>query len=972
MKTIILVIFAMIAHVAVAQGPAAGNGRAQLDALMQVVDHADDSKIVAAGNKFTAYLNAEDPSPADDLEPFAKNAVPDTVRAEVWCYAGESYYAMQELELALKYAKQSYDLLRRGHDWSRLGDCSSLLAAIYFRKSDYPNAIIYAKESNAVAVKLGDKADISSSLNSLAVIFLGARCPNDALGYALKAITYSEATGDSTRLAIQCGTTSEIYHSLKRDEDALRYARRAYEIETARNRPGKAAVRQSQMASALIGLGRLGEAKETLLKAVPQLEKDGNLLSLNICNNQLGEIELEQKNYSQAIAYFTRAQKFFAKVGNRYNESHSQMGLYQALKGSNPSAAMQHLERYSEIKDSLYRSEIEEQLVEFNAKYKNDELQHQNEMEKNKQVRTMLIALMVASILIAIIALLWTRYRYHRRHRALLRQQQIYKDQFFTNITHEFRTPLSIIQMASQSIIDSDGANVDELHKHGAVIQRQGNNLLTLVNQLLDIAKLRAGETSAPSWRHGDVVELLRVLVDGFGPVAQAKQVKLAFASSQEQVMMDLIPDYLQKIMVNLLGNAFKFSHPGQEVLVHCQVADGDQLRLTVSDEGDGMSPEQQAHIFEPFYQADTESHHIGTGIGLSLVHLCVQAMNGAIQLYSAPGMGTTFVLTFPLHNSKDAEEITAQDLGVQFKSLVMPASVDHEQPVAAESGDADDPIVLIVEDSNDVARYMAHQLRGNYRFHFATNGREGLEQAQALVPDLIITDVMMPEMDGFEFTSRVRAHELLCHIPVVMVTARSMPEDRVHGLQVGADAYLEKPFREDELRVRVTKLLEQRDVLRRKWGSLIEQQLDGAPAPVAAPAAEDAPDAPAQQPAGSDNGQPELQMGEKDRAFLDKFVELVKEQLDDCDLNYEQLAAGMCVTRVQLNRKIKAISGVTTQKYIHNIRIATAKRLLTDTDLYLDQVALRCGIDSTAYFCNVFKKATGMTPTQWRDLSAQ
>ena len=402
---------------------------------------------------------------------------------------------------------------------------------------------------------------------------------------------------------------------------------------------------------------------------------------------------------------------------------------------------------------------------------------------------------------------------------------------------------------------------------------------------------------------------------------------------------MDFIPEYVKQTVSNLLSNAIKFSAEGRHIMLTSKCKDGDFI-LTVCDEGKGMAPEVLRNIFRPFYQAPDQSMSIGTGVGLSIVKLDVEAMNGRIEVHSAVGKGTVFIVALPL---SCGEKLNRH---FDFNDYVQPGAIREVVETECEAnedvvheGMENATRILIVEDTPEVARLQMNQLNSDFNYYFAQNGAEGLERAAAIVPDLIITDVMMPGMDGFEFCRRLRASGALNHIPVIMVTAKCTHEDKMAGLEAGADAFLEKPFHADELNVRVVKLLEQRSLLQQKWSSDIDdgsRDLSGVP--------------------------------ESSRKFINDFTDAVNNCLKTGELDHNKIADALCITRIQLNRKVKAITGLTTTEYISRIRISLAKKLLDNPDMLIGDIAQRCGVEDVAYFSSVFKKATGYTPSGWRN----
>ena len=512
------------------------------------------------------------------------------------------------------------------------------------------------------------------------------------------------------------------------------------------------------------------------------------------------------------------------------------------------------------------------------------------------------------------------------------------KSNFFTNITHEFRTPLTVIHSAAGHIMKETPVD-SPLHRDAEDIMRHGKSLLSLINQILDIAKLSSGSRCRPEYCRGDIVGYVTMICECHRPYARTRDISIIYSPAEPSVEMDFIPEYVKQTVSNLLSNAIKFSAEGRHIMLTSKCKDGDFI-LTVCDEGKGMAPEVLRNIFRPFYQAPDQSMSIGTGVGLSIVKLDVEAMNGRIEVHSAVGKGTVFIVALPL---SCGEKLNRH---FDFNDYVQPGAIREVVETECEAnedvvheGMENATRILIVEDTPEVARLQMNQLNSDFNYYFAQNGAEGLERAAAIVPDLIITDVMMPGMDGFEFCRRLRASGALNHIPVIMVTAKCTHEDKMAGLEAGADAFLEKPFHADELNVRVVKLLEQRSLLQQKWRSAIDdgaRDLSGIP--------------------------------ESSRKFINDFTDAVNNCLKTGELDHNTIADALCITRIQLNRKVKAITGLTTTEYISRIRISLAKKLLDNPDMLIGDIAQRCGVEDVAYFSSVFKKATGYTPSGWRN----
>ena len=472
------------------------------------------------------------------------------------------------------------------------------------------------------------------------------------------------------------------------------------------------------------------------------------------------------------------------------------------------------------------------------------------------------------------------------------------------------------------------------------VIERQGNGLLALINQLLDISKIKSA-VGNPDWHRGNITAYLAMLVESYRDYARTRHIDLAFAADGP-VEMDFVPDYVAKAMNNLLSNAFKFTpHQGKVSVAVSRKAD--HLTISVSDTGAGMSREIAAHVFEPFYQGRDGGRNVGTGVGLALVKQIVDAIEGHITVDSRPGEGTTFCISLPIR--RNASVLPSLDLLAHpLPEILLPE--EREIPSDTLSGDADACRLLIIEDNADIAAYIGAQFPQDYALAYADNGIDGMEKALQLVPDLIITDLMMPGIDGLELCRRVRDNAVLNHIPIIVVTAKISEQERIAGLQAGADAYLAKPFNSDELRTRVEKLLEGRRLLREKY----RLSLDASTSADTSTTLSD-------------------KSAEADRLFLSKVTDTIYLSLSHHrDISVATLASAMCMSSSQLYRKLLALTDCPPATYIQQIKIKKAKHLLeSDPRLTLNEVAERCGFEVYASFSRAFKNVCGISPNDFR-----
>ncbi len=546
-------------------------------------------------------------------------------------------------------------------------------------------------------------------------------------------------------------------------------------------------------------------------------------------------------------------------------------------------------------------------------------------------------AYLLYALLLSASVWLFSSYRLRRKlelqEARRLKELDAFKNRFFTNITHEFRTPLTVILGASRQL----GSQVDKGQKNKTqLIQRSGERLLRLINQILDLAKLES-DSLRIKYIQDDVIPFLHEIVENLQPLADSRKVQLRLESPASGILMDYDPERLLQIVYNLLSNALKHTPSGGEVRLQAAVTEFQKqqtLEIRVSDTGEGIPGEHLPHIFERFYQVEKSQspHTEGTGIGLSLSRELVRAMNGQIDVQSTPGKGTTFTVLLPITN-------TALPAGQQSSVRPMPQPEIEKgprpSPATAPGGQ-----VLIIEDHPDVAEYLEACLGRHYQLDFAYNGREGVEKALETVPDLIVSDVMMPEKDGFEVCELLKNDLRTSHIPIVLLTAKAGVENRIAGLRRGADAYLAKPFHEEELRATLANLLEQRRKLQKRFARQ-HQNPDGPPAPPVEPGLSD------------------------EEAFLQDVRNIIQQRLSDAAFSVEDLSQSLALSPRQLHRKLAALTGQPPSALIRDMRLAKAKELLQTQKMNVSETAYQVGFDDPKYFSRVFKKAFGLPPSK-------
>lgn len=531
------------------------------------------------------------------------------------------------------------------------------------------------------------------------------------------------------------------------------------------------------------------------------------------------------------------------------------------------------------------------------------------------------------------------------------------KTQLYTNITHEFRTPLTVILGMAQQV-----KNNPETHLNNGMdmIIRNGESLLKLVNEMLDLSKLETGKMQL-QLINGDVINFLRYIVESFHSLAESQHKQLHFLSEMDALQTEYDPEKLRQIIANLLSNALKFTPERGNIYISVTeqtVPDSPNkilLAIKVKDTGAGIPEGQLLHIFDRFYQIDNSHTRKteGTGIGLALTKELVKLMEGEITVKSPPtgaNKGSEFTVVLPLKKTNAEDESVVRQNGKPNYA----ASADAAPTVFELADDKDaktKPLVLLVEDNADVVAYTASCLP-DYRLAVGKDGREGFEIACEMVPDLIITDVMMPFVDGFELCRQLRRDERTSHIPIIMLTAKAGIESKMEGLQQGADAYLEKPFNREELLIRIKKLLELRQTLQLYY--LKKAGLDSA-----------------KERGETTIAKVPLVENDIEDAFVKRVREAVEANLSNAEFTIEQLCKLVFMSHSQLHRKLDALTGCSPNKFIRVARLNKAKQMLKDPANSISAIAYECGYNDPAYFSRVFKQEHGETPQEWRSVKS-
>lgn len=516
------------------------------------------------------------------------------------------------------------------------------------------------------------------------------------------------------------------------------------------------------------------------------------------------------------------------------------------------------------------------------------------------------------------------------------------KMQFFTNISHEFRTPLTLIiaplEEMQQSEPDKERSHIMKM------MLRNANRLLRLINQILDLRKAENNKIEIEV-HPINLVLFIQDFIGIFSDVLHRKQISLSLDYNSKDITIWYDPDLLEKCLYNLLSNALKYTGEGGKIHISISKQPDNDIILSIQDNGTGISQDEQPYLFDRFYQGQY-SKGSGTGIGLHLVKTIVELHHGSIEVQSEPDSGSSFILHIlggkDHFDPEDCNEQPWQPSDSEKDLSEIEEEIAETIPVKNEPERKDKPLILLVEDEIDMRMYIRHELVDRYIIDEVNNGREALNRLETLQPDLIITDVMMPEMDGIEFTRIIKENIETCHIPVILLTANNEVEQRLEGLETGADSYIVKPFRTDYLRIRIKKLLETRQKMREKFTRMLNLEAQ------------------------------EVDVVNADDAFLQNSISYIRDNISESTLSVEDMAKHLSISRTNLHRRIKTLTGQSPVELIKTIRMKQAAYLLEKGSLTISEVAYEVGYNSLSYFSSSFNSYWGVSPSAYTKNSEQ
>ncbi|PHN06104.1 tetratricopeptide repeat protein [Flavilitoribacter nigricans] len=831
---------------------------------------------------------------------------------------------------------------------------NKILTRLYAEQGNY----VAATQSGLAAIRLfeqkGDTKQVCRMLVYMGVLYRYQLQLDQSIDYYRQAEELAVTHDYDTLKASIWGNMGNVFHDQGDYDRALEYHQRSLEINTAfNNRQG--------MANSYHNIGLVYRIQKEYDKAIEYYEKSriidqevGNLRNIGLSYLEFTALHIEMGEYEEALGYAEQTREIADQIASDRLRSQvlGYLPLIHASLG-NTELALDYFHNYRDLSDSLQADALSQQIAEMQTRYGVDQQQKELDTQEAalKQQRWLIIgllALLLPGLFIAY--LLFNRYKLRQRNRQLqlenqqfrlsadLKEQQNLdqmKSRFFANISHEFRTPLNLILAP----LEQERPAIPKAEI--GMMRRNAQRLLRLVNQLLDLARIEGGLMKVEK-RDLELASYISNIARAFLPLAESKNIHFQMDIPERDYIAAVDVDKLEKIIYNLLSNAFKFTPEGGKVTIHVAIEGGRLLRLSVSDTGIGIPEADRERIFERFYQVDESSTRAyeGTGIGLALIKELVDMQEGQISVDSQSGKGSTFTVIIPLEMKNGEHQEIAMESVLPELNAIYPevgSAVSNELTTTDKPPVADLPLLLLVEDNADLRNYVSAQLADKFQLLVAVHGRQGLEMAREQVPDVIVTDVMMPEMDGLQLTKKLRSDQRTSHIPILLLTARDDGATKIKGFETGAEQYLVKPFGIDELTARVNSLLSQRDLLRQKFSREVVLQPES------------------------------VSMNDHDAEFLQELIGIIEENIENESFTVEYLQREIGMSRMQLHRKLKALVNQSASEFIRSIKLKRAAQILLQPGIQITEAAYQSGFNHLSYFAKCFKEQYGLSPSEYR-----
>ena len=810
---------------------------------------------------------------------------------------------------------------------------------IYYALHDYKKAIKFSDEYLALSLEEGDSLMISRSFLGIGVLYSQLDKDSLAIDYYKKAIPYFTGRNRQRGLLSTYLNLGESYKSINAHDSAAYYLEKGLPGAIASGEVRLIEKYYLNLATNENSWGRYEKSNIYAYRSIDYWPTNKKEFGKELTYNVLGSNYFNLNMIDSSLNYLTLSYNIISQKRNKYGiesilenltELHIQIGDYeQAYTYTN--------ELYQHV-DSLYNEEINEEIANSRTKYEvleKEKLLAEKELEvlRSKTQRNILVLGGIGGlILLGSWVLLFTQRQKQKKKEAEqelklereradnLKQLDDLKDQFFTNISHELRTPLTLINDPLERALKSE--NLNQERELIDLANKNSHQLLSLVNEIMDLSKLESGKFVL-NLKSIDIIKECKRIFYAFDSFADMRQVSLKFNSEIESpFVIKTDPNHLEKILNNLISNAIKFTRANTEITFNLGLIQNN-LQLSIADKGNGIEASEIDRIFDRFYQSQQNNElKGGTGVGLALSKALAENLNGTLTVESTQNVGSVFKFEFPIiEKGGEADSINEEIIESTESNTYQPLLLNGEKPD-----------VLIIEDNEDMQVYLKKILSDYYNCKLASNGIEGLKKLQTEKVDMVISDIMMPGMSGFELRQRVNDHLNLNRLPYIFLSARSLEDDIIKGLRLGVDDYMTKPFRSEELIVRTQNLIKNK----------IERD----------------------RLSSEDNVESLIFSESEDDRFLKEVENLVYSKMTNSQLKISEIAAELNMSQKQFGRRLKKLTGLSPVAFVLELRLLKAKQLL-DRRIHnnLSDVRFDVGIESASYFSSKFKERFGFSP---------
>lgn len=806
----------------------------------------------------------------------------------------DNYAEVDSIYFYITEAKKIFHQI--GHD-SMIYECNDQLVFWHTLEKEFQEAYLLNKENEKFAIQNHDNFLLMRTYLSYVNLYrpLYQHEPDSSLKYAH--LSYNIAKKLNNPLHIIISQQSKINNYLEIPDSLFLIPKLSKEIFS-HEKTDKQTKYMSKMT--YVDMGRYYLKIADYKNAIKYLEPQS---------------ELKSNNYDYGFTKWALELLSEAYAKNREFEK----AFITAKKMQVVSDSISSTKKLEAIQKARHAYDTEQKEILISQLEEMNKLKEQAALRQKSFLWAIIIGFSAITGLIGL--LLWNMNKKRKSDQQLIAYQNEMtqtKSKLFTNITHEFRTPLTVILgMANQ---------IKGNNKEKNLIKRNGQQLLSLVNQVLDLSKVEAGLLKA-NYIQSNIITYLEYIVESFLALAQKKDIRLFFHSDESELLMDFDEEKIKHICTNLISNAIKFTPNKGKIIIIAEKKEN-QFFIRVKDSGIGISENDLPKIFDRFYQSESQQNE-GTGIGLALTKELTELMEGNISVKSELNKGSEFIINLPINNNAPFKSPFTDDIlkeKLKTNNNYIPIGNFHQN----------DKIALIIDDNEDVLTYIESCLTKNYKIEKAIDGEEGLKKAMELIPDIIISDVMMPNMNGYDFTAAIKKDLKTCHVPVILLTAKATQEEKIEGLQTGADAYLIKPFHEEELQIRMRQLIQLRANLQQKYQTDLTIK---------------------KEPARTD-------------PFFEKILEVLENNFSDENFGVKELSHSLHLSRMQVHRKIKALANMTTTELINNFRLEKALDLLKDPNLNISEIAYQVGFNNPSYFSRLFSEKYEQAPSEMRGSS--